>query len=98
MITLYRASLVFVILLPVLLEGLWGGKNRFGKATNYQRGGWGRLYVMYVYGFSLVSLAESTALLFTVPIFATLLSVLFMAERVGIKRWCAILTGFAGCW
>ena len=47
-------------------------------------------------GFSLVSLPEATSLLFTVPIFATILSVMFLSERVGIKRWGAIFLGFAG--
>ena len=39
------------------------------------------------YRLSLVSLAEATTLLFTVPIFATLLSILFFREFVGIRRW-----------
>lgn len=44
----------------------------------------------------LLPLAESTTLGFTVPIFATLLSALFLKERVGLHRWAAVLAGFAG--
>ena len=52
--------------------------------------------VCVFYGLSLVPLAEATTLLFTVPIFATILSVLIFREWVGIRRWTAILCGFAG--
>ena len=94
-ITLYRASLVFVILLPVLLWKGFGAVKTASVKLQIIRGAVGGVCMLCMFtGFSLVSLAESTALLFTVPIFATLLSVLFMAERVGIKRWCAILAGF----
>ena len=96
-ITLYRASLVFVILLPVLLWKGFEAVRTTSVKLQIIRGAVGGVCMLCMFtGFSLVSLAESTALLFTVPIFATLLSVLFMAERVGIKRWCAILAGFAG--
>jgi drug/metabolite transporter (DMT)-like permease len=96
-ITLYRASLVFVILLPVLLWKGFGAVKTASVKLQIIRGAVGGVCMLCMFtGFSLVSLPESTALLFTVPIFATLLSVLFMAERVGIKRWCAILAGFAG--
>jgi len=44
----------------------------------------------------LLPLAEAMSIGFTVPIFATILSTLFLAERPGIHRWMAVLTGFAG--
>lgn len=44
----------------------------------------------------LLPLAEATTLGFTVPIFATLLSVLLLKEKAGIHRWSAVLAGFAG--
>jgi drug/metabolite transporter (DMT)-like permease len=46
--------------------------------------------------FMLLPLAEATVLLFTVPIFATILSAAVLKERVGIHRWGAVLLGFAG--
>jgi drug/metabolite transporter (DMT)-like permease len=46
--------------------------------------------------FTLLPLAEATVLLFTVPIFATILSAVVLKERVGIHRWSAVLLGFAG--
>lgn len=44
----------------------------------------------------LLPLAEATTIGFTVPIFATILSVIFLGERPGIHRWLAVLVGFLG--
>ena len=44
----------------------------------------------------LLPLAEATTLQFTVPIFATILSVLFLKEFAGIHRWSAVFFGFIG--
>ncbi|MEQ1498348.1 MAG: DMT family transporter [Novosphingobium sp.] len=44
----------------------------------------------------LMPLAESTALGFTTPVFAVILSVLLLKERVGPVRWLAVALGFAG--
>jgi drug/metabolite transporter (DMT)-like permease len=44
----------------------------------------------------LLPLAEATTLQFTVPIFATILGAVILREGVGLHRWAAVLTGFAG--
>lgn len=44
----------------------------------------------------LLPLAEAMTIGFTVPIFATILSVLFLGERPGIHRLMAVLLGFIG--
>lgn len=41
-------------------------------------------------------LAEATALIFAAPIFITALSVPLLGERVGLRRWSAVLVGFLG--
>lgn len=41
-------------------------------------------------------LAESTAIGFTIPIFATILGALVLKEPTGVWRWGAVLAGFAG--
>jgi drug/metabolite transporter (DMT)-like permease len=46
--------------------------------------------------FLLLPLAEATVLLFTVPLFATILSAALLKEKVGVHRWGAVLLGFAG--
>ena len=96
-ITLYRAGLVFVVLLPILL---WRGRAVFSTSSirlQVLRGGIGGLGMLCVFtGLSMISLAEVTVLLFTVPIFATLLSIVFLSEKVGVRRWTAIFVGFLG--
>lgn len=47
-------------------------------------------------GVILLPLAEATTIGFTVPIFATILSIVFLGERPGIHRWLAVLAGFLG--
>lgn len=44
----------------------------------------------------LLPLAEATAINFTAPIFATILSFLILKEAVGVHRWAAVMVGFAG--
>lgn len=44
----------------------------------------------------LLPLAEATILQFTVPIFATILGALFLAEKTGVHRWSAVIAGFVG--
>ena len=41
-------------------------------------------------------LAEATTLGFSMPIFATVLGALVLAEPTGWRRWAAVLTGFVG--
>lgn len=45
---------------------------------------------------TLLPLAESTTLQFTVPIFATILGALVLGEPTGWHRWLAVVTGFVG--
>ena len=96
-ITLYRAGLVFVVLLPILF---WRGRAVFNTSSirlQVLRGSIGGLGMLCVFtGLSMISLAEVTVLLFTVPIFATLLSIVFLSEKVGVRRWTAIFVGFLG--
>jgi drug/metabolite transporter (DMT)-like permease len=45
---------------------------------------------------TLLPLAESTTLQFTIPIFATILGALVLKEPTGWHRWLAVITGFVG--
>jgi drug/metabolite transporter (DMT)-like permease len=45
---------------------------------------------------SMTPLAQVTALAFTAPLFATVLAIIFLGEVVRLRRWIAILIGFAG--
>ena len=44
----------------------------------------------------LLPLADATAINFTAPIFATILSFLILREFIGVHRWAAVLVGFTG--
>ena len=44
----------------------------------------------------LLPLAEATAINFTAPIFATILSFIVLREDVRIHRWTAVIVGFVG--
>ena len=46
--------------------------------------------------YSLMPLADTTALLFTSSLFIPVLAVLVLKEHVGPYRWFAVLVGFAG--
>jgi drug/metabolite transporter (DMT)-like permease len=48
------------------------------------------------YAFSLMPLAEAISILHTAPLFMTALSVILLREKVGIRRWSAIILGFIG--
>ena len=43
-----------------------------------------------------MSLAMANALFFSSPFFISILAILFLGEKVGIRRWLAIIVGFLG--
>ncbi|AYD01260.1 DMT family transporter [Neorhizobium sp. NCHU2750] len=49
-----------------------------------------------VTAFTHLSMAEAFALIFLLPSFVTIMSVVFLKEKVGVKRWAAVVIGFAG--
>ncbi|MBO1078525.1 DMT family transporter [Roseomonas haemaphysalidis] len=46
--------------------------------------------------FTHLSMAEAFCLLFLLPAFVTLLSLVFLKESIGWRRWAAVVVGFAG--
>ena len=50
----------------------------------------------FFYGISTTPLAQLTTLGFTVPIFATILAVIFMKEKIRLRRTTALIIGFIG--
>lgn len=50
----------------------------------------------FFYALSITPLSQVAALAFTAPIFATIFAVLILHEVVRMRRWLAILFGFAG--
>ena len=52
--------------------------------------------VLFFYAISVLPLADSLTLMFFSPIIVTLLSAVFLKEKVGFKRWIAVFIGFLG--
>ena len=50
----------------------------------------------FFYALSVSPLAEVASLSFTAPLFATLLAIIFLGEKIGIRRSAAIIIGFIG--
>ena len=48
------------------------------------------------FGLRELPLADVISLTFGGPIFVTIASILFLSEKVGFKRWAAVIIGFAG--
>jgi len=51
---------------------------------------------MWFYAITIMPLTIAIALSFSTPIFSTILAIIFLGERAGIRRWSAIMTGFIG--
>lgn len=65
--------------------------------THMTRTGLGLVGMLLNFGaVTLLPLAEATSIGFTMPIFATILSALFLREPTGIHRWSAVALGFVG--
>ena len=52
--------------------------------------------LLFFYSISIISLTESLTLAFVYPILVTLLSATILKEKVGFRRWLAVVVGFVG--
>ncbi|HEY5740158.1 MAG TPA: DMT family transporter [Gammaproteobacteria bacterium] len=43
-----------------------------------------------------IPLADATALAYAAPIFITVLAIFLLGEKIGLRRWLAVIAGFAG--
>lgn len=88
--------------LPLVLGWIWLGPGLASIRTARLGAHAGRTVVgllgmvLNFLSVTLLPLAEATAVSFTVPIFATILSALILKEATGIHRWSAVLFGFCG--
>jgi drug/metabolite transporter (DMT)-like permease len=51
---------------------------------------------LFVYGLRTLPLETATAIGFVSPLYVTALSIPFLGEKVGIRRWSAVVVGFLG--
>ena len=52
--------------------------------------------ILFFYSISIISLAKALTLAFIAPLIVTVLSPIFLGEKVGIRRWIAVIVGFFG--
>ena len=52
--------------------------------------------ICFFYSISVISLAKALTLAFIAPLIVTALSPIILKERVGVKRWTAVIVGFIG--
>lgn len=90
-------SLILVIAWSAVLQR---GRPRFPTARisgHFWRASMGIIAMeLWFYAVSLMPLTLATALSFTTPIFSTIIAILFLGERAGLRRWGAIGIGFIG--
>ena len=90
----------FTLILVTALLALWGKLATVRTArlsAHVMRAIYGITGMFFVYGaVMLLPLPEATAISFTAPFFAVMISVIFFGERVGLYRWGAVILGFAG--
>ena len=98
MITWSRQVAQLLLLAPLVLwMGPWRCLRSSAPGAQTLRGL--MLYgstVCFVSGLAQLPLAEASAIGFVSPMFTTALSIPLLGEKVGIRRWMAVLVGFAG--
>ncbi len=52
--------------------------------------------VLFFYSISIISLSKALTLAFIAPLIVTALSPVLLGEKVGLRRWAAVITGFIG--
>ena len=52
--------------------------------------------ILFFYSISIISLAKALTLAFIAPLIVTALSPFLLREKVGFRRWAAVITGFIG--
>lgn len=97
-IVLFRSIVALpVALLFVRAEGQRGLPTTRRPALEYARGLCLFLsFTTYMLGLAALPLADIAAIRYSGPLMITVLSVLFLGERVEPRRWLALLVGFVG--
>ncbi len=96
-IAFFRFFFGFFVLLPVLMRTGFAPLKTKRLGMHMTRVALGSVATLAIfYALSVTPLAQVAALSFTMPIFATVLAIVVLREVVGIRRWTAIIVGFAG--
>jgi drug/metabolite transporter (DMT)-like permease len=100
-IAFYRAFFGLLLLLPLVFGGGWTRARRTLETRRLPLFALRALFTYlaiaaYFYALLKIPMAEAIALSSTLPIFMTALAALILGEAVGLRRWTAVVIGFAG--
>ena len=96
-IAFFRCALVIFVLAPIIFQqGKKIFKTKQPKVQLLRITTNSVAMLCFFYGISTTPLAQLTTLGFTVPIFATILAVIFMKEKIRLRRTTALIVGFIG--
>ncbi len=96
-IAFFRCALVIFVLAPIIFqEGKSIFKTQQPKMQILRIATNSVAMLCFFYGISITPLAQLTTLGFTVPIFTTILAVVFMKEKIRLRRTAALIIGFLG--
>ena len=94
----FRNAVACVLLVPVMLWRNGAASFRtdrplghFGRSLSGVMGN-----ASFYFAYSQIALSDGMAIAMAMPIFATILAIPFLGERVGARRWTAIVIGFVG--
>lgn len=93
-----RFSVFLLIMLPMVMVPSGGRALRSSRPLLQVFRGLGLLAssIFFIIGLSFLPIAEATATGFISPLFVTGLSVMFLGEKVGLRRWTATIAGLIG--
>lgn len=93
-----RYFVFFLIILPAFM---WQGPRRVLRSARpglqvFRGFGLVTSSILFITGLRYLPVAEATATSFAAPLFITALSIPFLGERVGPRRWAATVVGLVG--
>lgn len=93
-----RFAVFLLIMLPAVLIPSGGRLLRSSRPLLQVSRGIGLLgsSILFICGLSFLPIAEATATSFISPVFVTGLSMVFLGEKVGVRRWTATIVGLIG--
>ena len=98
LILLFRALLGFILLViflkikkvPIIF------KTNYPLLTTIRGILFFLAFCLYFFSLTKLSLAIAVTLFFVSPFFITILSMIFLNEKIGLRRWLALIIGFTG--
>jgi len=96
-VAFFRNLFGFMAILPMLMKGGWSSLRTEQPKLQVLRGVSGILAMLsWFYALSVVPIATATALSFTAAVFASLGALVFLGEKMRLRRWAAVFISFSG--